>query len=853
VKHDQDLSAFLDRDVYPALFARLDAAFPDYGFKRSGKNWVATNDQACATLPGAPEAKRVYCYENRAHCLVVQGGDAVRFLDLANDGVKPIGPEFVTAARKLADLAGVAFPERELSPEQAKAQAERYAQQSLLETAIRICQEEINAKGLEYDTEADKAESYLHSRGLPEHTWRADWAEREESGSENHLGIGLYPNPKKLEAALLKAGHDKSAVREFVESNKYLAGYVVFPWNDATGRPLTLYGRLPAHDAPKEKKNRGMRGNATKTVPLYFDRARRAGDKDLVLVEGLFDAALPQGQGMTNVIACNGRELTADQAAELARYGVKSVTICLDSDDAGRKGTLESIKRLTAVGIESYVAPALPDGMDPADFIQKAGGVVDDWQKHIKKAEHSFRYKAQTLVDEHRRGDDWTDKAKRDCIDAAFAFDEAVTDPARATDLEGFFWPSICEATGITKDAVDTRRTAAREKAAAEHERQQRLKLIDAYKDKLDAGDLDGANALWEEGEKKLSKARQSRKKMPALSMAERMAQIDDKLAQYRGVNHLGMPTRTLPQFDKYLSGLRGLVVLAAAPGVGKTTLTYQIGTDIITNDDRAAFLFVSLEMNEDEMDIGALSYMSGLDANYIYLGSQRFGDTPTYKDAHEYFTPDEWEKYTEAKQILTDLSPRLRLRTKEHLGDVTVETLVDEIEDLKTSSGADRVFVAVDYLNVWPTPDGADFISDIDAEKWRVEQMKALKFAVGDAGAVMVISEARKPSEKGTWGGELSDIMGSARTGYAPDIGLLLTELSDTELSAKLGKEEKPNPDEGQKLRAEHEANDFAYQSLYIAKARRPSRRGRIFLKHHFRTATYTECNPAELSGNDE
>jgi hypothetical protein len=36
---NDDLGAFLDQQVYPALFRQLDSAFPEYGFKRSGGNW----------------------------------------------------------------------------------------------------------------------------------------------------------------------------------------------------------------------------------------------------------------------------------------------------------------------------------------------------------------------------------------------------------------------------------------------------------------------------------------------------------------------------------------------------------------------------------------------------------------------------------------------------------------------------------------------------------------------------------------------------------------------------------------------------------------------------------------------
>ena len=44
----------------------------------------------------------------------------------------------------------------------------------------------------------------------------------------------------------------------------------------------------------------------------------------------------------------------------------------------------------------------------------------------------------------------------------------------------------------------------------------------------------------------------------------------------------------------------------------------------------------------------------------------------------------------------------------------------------------------------------------------------------------MLSISEARKPSGNGTWGGDMSDIMGSARSTYTPDMILLHRSILD-------------------------------------------------------------------------
>jgi putative DNA primase/helicase len=244
-----------------------------------------------------------------------------------------------------------------------------------------------------------------------------------------------------------------------------MTGYAVFPWADANGQPVTLYGRWPAKTAPTGKaRTQALPGEETKTSPLYFDRARRAVLKDLVLVEGLIDAALLQAQGEAGVIACLGAQFSDSQLETLARYGVNSVTMCLDPDGAGERGTLGCIDGLSRKGIKPFVAPRLPDGMDPDEFVLARG--LDAWRAHVGHAEHGFCYKARAIVRAHT-GEGWADRSIAACLDEAIAFAASVKGPERLTDLSEFFWPEIRGATGADEYIINSRLETAREKAGS--------------------------------------------------------------------------------------------------------------------------------------------------------------------------------------------------------------------------------------------------------------------------------------------------------------------------------------------------------------------------------------------------
>jgi DNA primase len=104
-----------------------------------------------------------------------------------------------------------------------------------------------------------------------------------------------------------------------------------------------------------------------------------------------------------------GSQCSRSQLQTLERHGVRAVTICLDPDGAGKKGTLACAEGLYASGINAFVAPVLPDGNDPDEYVLEHG--LDAWRAHIEQAEHAFRYQARSIVRAHK-GEAWTEADK---------------------------------------------------------------------------------------------------------------------------------------------------------------------------------------------------------------------------------------------------------------------------------------------------------------------------------------------------------------------------------------------------------------------------------------------------------
>lgn len=102
-----DPGEFLHVDVLPRLFDRLPAAYPDFGWKRIGRGWRATNDHYTHEVLGV-RCGRVECL-NPMGFLVYAGAGSHEFwtwTKFENGGTEPKGRGRMDVIKRLAELAG---------------------------------------------------------------------------------------------------------------------------------------------------------------------------------------------------------------------------------------------------------------------------------------------------------------------------------------------------------------------------------------------------------------------------------------------------------------------------------------------------------------------------------------------------------------------------------------------------------------------------------------------------------------------------------------------------------------------------------------------------------------------------
>lgn len=262
---------------------------------------------------------------------------------------------------------------------------------------------------------------------------------------------------------------------------------------------------------------------------------------------------------------------------------------------------------------------------------------------------------------------------------------------------------------------------------------------------------------------------------------------VVDALKDTHARGWLGLRLPSFKALDAKLCGLRGLMLLGAAPGVGKTQLTLQLGMDAMNGDPGVGLVYLSLEMSKRELGTRLLCLAS--DLRYRRL---RMGDHAVAPGADGLkFSTLERKMLADGQAVLRNLQPRLKLFGSEDVGALAAGEgdpsrwyvpLSTMVEDAKRRMGVARALVVVDNLQAIAveSPYGRPWASDMDRDRVVIEGLTRLQHDTDDA--VMVVSEVAKGKFKDT--NEMAAILGTGRNTYRADAVMLLKRRSDDDPS---------------------------------------------------------------------
>ncbi len=207
---------------------------------------------------------------------------------------------------------------------------------------------------------------------------------------------------------------------------------VIYPIANESGKVVAFAGRALGDDQPKYL-NSPETPIYTKSRLLYnLDRAGQSIRKldYAILVEGYMDCIAVAASGIENVVASCGTSLTDGQIRLLGRH-TRRVVVNYDPDSAGMAATERSLALLLEAGFEAKVL-ALPDGLDPDEYIRKQG--VKAYRELLANAPSYLDYLTDRAANTH---DVRTPEGKVAAANAILPYLAKVPNPMLRAELAG--------------------------------------------------------------------------------------------------------------------------------------------------------------------------------------------------------------------------------------------------------------------------------------------------------------------------------------------------------------------------------------------------------------------------------
>ncbi|HMM64101.1 MAG TPA: DNA primase, partial [Mesorhizobium sp.] len=304
--------------------------------------------------------------KGRYHCFGCGvSGDHFKFLTELD------GLSFPEAVERIADMAGVPMPARDVAEE--KRERERASLTDVMEMATAFFQERLQSAA------GAKARAYLRDRGLTPAT-------------QQSFRLGYAPDSRNaLKEFLASKGVEKAQIeacglvvfgQDVPVSYDRFRDRIMFPIPDSRGRIIAFGGRAMSPEVSAKYLNSPETELFHKGNVLYnYARARKAvarggpaGNGTVIAVEGYMDVIALAQAGFENVVAPLGTALTENQMELLWRMAGEPV-LCFDGDGAGLKAAWRAADLILPAIQPGRTArfALLPEGKDPDDLVKAEG------------------------------------------------------------------------------------------------------------------------------------------------------------------------------------------------------------------------------------------------------------------------------------------------------------------------------------------------------------------------------------------------------------------------------------------------------------------------------------------------
>lgn len=674
------LTDFIQYELYPALYERIDSAFPLMDFKRKGGDWHSSH-----YLNGEPTSPhredKTVVTKRKPTRVLEQGGESLSLIDFYlqytghSRGAK--GAELVEALRSLCGLCGLSLPENDT--EEYREYKERQERLEIVANSMK--------KAL-FSPEGSSTLRYLEEvRGYTVEDIKA-----------MELGFCSEAIAKSMEGAPYGAGTTHTLAIPY-RSGGHIQGFklrTISPevkpkYKNTTGLPkkASLYGLT------------GLRltGNGEK-------------DRDLTIVEGELDALHAQIKGVENIAASAGLDVSEEALLEAKRRGVKRITLLVDVEESKEKQEAKEAKIANAIhsigkaGLLPLVAvlPEAEDGakVDTDSYLNEHG--KEELQKVIDGASTGANYLYYRIYDRAvaKQGGEptITDKAYNDYKEETIALlnDVEVVSPVDKDIILSLFARSTSGA-GITKEALLAEADARKEAADARRQETETKELLQKASTLATNGQIEESLRLLSENVPEVKKIAKETE-YSSLLTTPTAESIREKLRTRPEGIRTGYVFSTGGRSERLVLPSGALTLVAAPTSHGKSTFLRNLALQTAGDGNEGTVLYFSFE---EDIESTVVEFVNTYVGEELTTPSRDYNNLTTIA---EYYRTDSTRymkrgaadtfKKKEA-EFMKDYIEAGRLRIFD--SDYTSGELVDAIKYIAKSLKVKAVFV--DYVQL--------------------------------------------------------------------------------------------------------------------------------------------------------
>jgi replicative DNA helicase len=431
-----------------------------------------------------------------------------------------------------------------------------------------------------FTTQGVKELAYLHTRGYTDEDIQA-------------MGLGSVPEIGELEKHL-KAVNTVNTKIDALQIQGLGTDYTLsIPYRNARGALVGFITRTIGDIDPKYKY--------TKDLPVsheFFNLYANRGVKSLTIVEGALDALLATARGVKGVVAVGKSKPSIKQLDHAESVKVMDLTLALDNDEAGQRGTVDTLKALKSYPFQAYIL-TYPKGIKDADELIRQKGVAE-LEALINTSVSKSHYLITCLQSKHSKHVIRTDKEVRALISEVMELDYTLSDPIASQDLSKLLQRELGLSAELVKplilDFYDRQSAKEREQGYAVLEKEARSLREQGKYDELEALYAAKAPGL-------------RAKNVNTLLEPYTVEQFTADLKQ----RHEGYKTGYAKLDEVVRIPTEAITIIAGRPAHGKTTVMLNLLYNLVEQYPKQSFYFFSYEENRSQIVLKLMTIIAGV------------------------------------------------------------------------------------------------------------------------------------------------------------------------------------------------------------------------------------------------